>query len=267
MCSPTTTAAGQPSEASQKALESAAAKGSLPAQYALGAAAEAEGNFVLAAAWYRRAAELGYAGAEFKYAEMLENGKGVFPDRPQAVEWYRRAATKGFAPAVARLGALSGGYSSASPDLGGAASPVGAGGSGGALPGGVMLGAERPRTLPTPSARPPAPVVQASPGGARPAGWKGTILIGLPVLSAIVSVFVGWRVIRPKLLKRSALAPSGRPAAAASGEDREGMLSFAIDLLWMVMPWVFWSLLVAGVFYMVLNALLERILANLSGAG
>src|ERR1700721_2648689 len=64
-------------EASRKALESAAANGSPPAQYALGAAAESDRHFAEAGAWYRQGAENGYAAAHYKRGQFLKNGEGV----------------------------------------------------------------------------------------------------------------------------------------------------------------------------------------------
>ncbi len=96
--------AAQQSDASRKALEAAAAKGSAAAQYALGAGAEADGQFGSAAAWYAQAAERGYAAAQFRLGQLLEDGQGVEIDKAKALEWYRKAAAQGFAPAVARVG-------------------------------------------------------------------------------------------------------------------------------------------------------------------
>src|SRR5439155_3098030 len=89
--------------AARKALESAAAKGSAPAQYALGAAAEAAGDFEVAAKWFRQSADSGYAGAQFKLAQLLEKGQGVERDVDAAVDLYRKAAAQGVAAAISRL--------------------------------------------------------------------------------------------------------------------------------------------------------------------
>lgn len=96
----------QQSAASRKALESAAAKGSAAAEYSLGAAAEADGDFARAVDWYRKSAEQNYAGAEFNLGALLESGKGVDADQTQAVEWYRKAAAQGLAAAMTRLETL-----------------------------------------------------------------------------------------------------------------------------------------------------------------
>src|SRR4051812_4635251 len=110
------TDAGQGSKESNRkareALESAAAKGSSPAQYALGVAAETEGNFPEAVTWYRRAANQGYALAQFKLGQLLEDGRGVGADATQPREWYRKAAAQGvtaksFAPSSSKAGSES----------------------------------------------------------------------------------------------------------------------------------------------------------------
>jgi len=62
----------------------------LPALLLLGAAA----------AWFRKAAEQGDAGAQFNLGNMYDQGKGVAQDYAQAVEWYRKAAKQGYADAA-----------------------------------------------------------------------------------------------------------------------------------------------------------------------
>ena len=57
----------------------------------------------VAADWYRRAAEQGYAPAQLAFALALDNGWGVLQDRPGAVKWYRLAALQGEEPAMWRL--------------------------------------------------------------------------------------------------------------------------------------------------------------------
>ena len=94
------------SDASRKALESAAAKGSLAAQYALGSIAESDGDLERALALYTAAAEAGYPGAQFKLAELLQSGRGVPRDVDKAKEWYRKAADQGLAQAVNKLNEL-----------------------------------------------------------------------------------------------------------------------------------------------------------------
>jgi TPR repeat protein len=50
---------------------------------------------VLAAAWYRSAAEQGDASAQNNLGAMYANGVGVERDDVQAVDWYGRAAEQG----------------------------------------------------------------------------------------------------------------------------------------------------------------------------
>src|SRR4051812_42572604 len=73
-CLQFTAFAEQSSTASEKALQSAAAKGSLPAAYALGAGAESAGDFEHAREWYEKAADGGYAPAQWKLGQLLESG-------------------------------------------------------------------------------------------------------------------------------------------------------------------------------------------------
>ena len=49
----------------------------------------------LAAGWFRRAAEQGFAPAQLAYANALDNGWGVQGDPAQAVPWYLLAAFQG----------------------------------------------------------------------------------------------------------------------------------------------------------------------------
>lgn len=48
-------------------------------------------DFQLAALWYRRAAEQGWALAQINLARLLENGEGVAENKPEAFYWYRLA--------------------------------------------------------------------------------------------------------------------------------------------------------------------------------
>ena len=88
---------------SVRVLREAASKGNPAAIYALGAAAEKDGDMASAVAWYRNAALAGYAGAQYNLARVLELGKGVPQDPIEAETWYRKAAEAKFAPAVERV--------------------------------------------------------------------------------------------------------------------------------------------------------------------
>lgn len=57
-----------------------------------------------AAAWYRKAADKGFAQAEHSLGVLYEFGNGVPEDYATAAQWYRKAAEQGFAPAQFSLG-------------------------------------------------------------------------------------------------------------------------------------------------------------------
>ena len=56
--------------------------------------------------WYRKAAELEYAGAMFNLGNIYANGEGVTQDFTEAVKWYRKAAELGNAGAMEDLGVM-----------------------------------------------------------------------------------------------------------------------------------------------------------------
>ncbi|WP_295388321.1 tetratricopeptide repeat protein, partial [Thiolapillus sp.] len=49
--------------------------------------------------WYRRAAEQGYALAQYNLGVIYNNGQGVQQDKKEAVKWFRKAAEQGYASA------------------------------------------------------------------------------------------------------------------------------------------------------------------------
>jgi len=59
-----------------------------------------------AVTWYRKAAEQGYASAQFSLGFMYANGEGVPKNASQAVTWYRKAAEQGDAKAQFNLGVM-----------------------------------------------------------------------------------------------------------------------------------------------------------------
>ena len=63
-----------------------------------------EQDFILAAAWFRMAAEKGFMDAQFHLGCCYECGRGTNRDAARAMEWYRRAAEQGHAEAMGRLG-------------------------------------------------------------------------------------------------------------------------------------------------------------------
>ena len=60
----------------------------------------------LAAGWFFRAAEQGYADAQFNLGLMYANGEGVEKDMAQAVELFKKAAEQGHVDAQNNLGAM-----------------------------------------------------------------------------------------------------------------------------------------------------------------
>jgi hypothetical protein len=60
----------------------------------------------VAAGWYRKAAEQGYADGQFNLGWCYENGRGVPRDLDEARRWYRKAAAQGHADARKRLAEL-----------------------------------------------------------------------------------------------------------------------------------------------------------------
>jgi TPR repeat protein len=54
--------------------------------------------------WYRKAADQGYAAAQWSLGLMYRKGEGVEQDIKEAVKWYRKAAEQGFASAQLSLG-------------------------------------------------------------------------------------------------------------------------------------------------------------------
>ncbi len=56
----------------------------------------------VAVKWFRKAAEQGYARAQFNLGWMYDNGRGVSKDESEAVKWYRKAAEQGHACAQFR---------------------------------------------------------------------------------------------------------------------------------------------------------------------
>lgn len=63
-------------------------------------------NPVLAAKWYRMAAEQGNCGAQYNLAVMYATGRGVPLDAAASAAWYRKAAEQGFSVAQYDLGML-----------------------------------------------------------------------------------------------------------------------------------------------------------------
>jgi predicted aspartyl protease len=85
----------------------AADQGYARAQYILGYKyAKGEGvpkDAVQAVQWIRKAADQGYAEAQYGMGVMYFKGEGVPKDAAQAVQWYRKAADQGHAEARRQL--------------------------------------------------------------------------------------------------------------------------------------------------------------------
>ena len=69
-------------------------------------AAWASGDFASAARLYLPLARAGNADAQFRLAEMTDEGEGVQEDERAALKWYQLAAGQGHADAQATLGAF-----------------------------------------------------------------------------------------------------------------------------------------------------------------
>ena len=86
-----------------------AIKGDKEAQYKIGwyyryGSHDVPENFVQAVYWYRKAAEQGYAEAQYELGYCYMGGNGVAEDETQAVSWYRKAAEQGHADAQLMMG-------------------------------------------------------------------------------------------------------------------------------------------------------------------
>jgi hypothetical protein len=62
------------------------------------------GNFGFSVKYYKRAANLGDAGAQNKLGEMYRKGLGVHKDEKKAVDWFTKAANQGNIDAQKNLG-------------------------------------------------------------------------------------------------------------------------------------------------------------------
>ena len=64
------------------------------------------GDFDLAAAWYKKAAQKGDISSQYNLGVMSEKGHGVSRDKSSAIDWYRRAARQGHSESQKRLAKL-----------------------------------------------------------------------------------------------------------------------------------------------------------------
>ena len=63
-------------------------------------------DYAAAAKWFRRAAERGYAPAQYNLGSLYEKGRGLSRDCAEAVKWYRQAAKQGNKSAIKNLARL-----------------------------------------------------------------------------------------------------------------------------------------------------------------
>jgi TPR repeat protein len=82
-----------------------AAAGDVVAQFSLGSTLYFGASDTREAIeWIRKAADQGYAPAEFHMGQVYDFGFGVASDDREALRWYRQAAERGFAAAQRMLG-------------------------------------------------------------------------------------------------------------------------------------------------------------------
>ena len=60
-------------------------------------------DYAEAVKWYRKAAEQGYADAQYNLGSCYYNGKGVPQNYAEAVKWYCKAVGQGHADAIELL--------------------------------------------------------------------------------------------------------------------------------------------------------------------
>lgn len=88
----------------------AANQGYARAQYNLGVMYDhgdgVEQDYAEAVSWFRKAADQGHARAQFNLGNMYSDGTGVDQDDAEAVKWYRKAADQGLAYAQFNLGLM-----------------------------------------------------------------------------------------------------------------------------------------------------------------
>lgn len=85
-------------------LATAAAPPAAAQTFAEAHAAYQRGDYATAYRGFRRLAEQGDAGAQFRLGIMYRYGEGVLRDQSRAASWYRRAAEKGYGLAQLQLG-------------------------------------------------------------------------------------------------------------------------------------------------------------------
>ncbi len=81
---------------SLKKLELSAAEGNEFAEYWLAVYFHSSHHYKQSANWYQKAAEQGYAKAEFNLGVAYYKGKGVPQDSVTALYWLKKAAAQGY---------------------------------------------------------------------------------------------------------------------------------------------------------------------------
>ena len=94
------------SAADMATLTRQAQNGDTEAQVDLAYEYYSQGNHAKAFEWNTKAANQGYAGAQYNLGLMYHKGHGVRQDYQKAVEWYTKAANQGIAEAQHNLGVM-----------------------------------------------------------------------------------------------------------------------------------------------------------------
>jgi len=81
-----------------------AEQGDVISQHFLGISYLGLKDYILAAKWFEKAAEQGYADAQMKLGLQLFTGQGIPEDKVKGIEWIRKAAEQGYARAQFHMG-------------------------------------------------------------------------------------------------------------------------------------------------------------------
>ncbi|MCL2179620.1 MAG: SEL1-like repeat protein [Treponema sp.] len=81
-----------------------AEKGDVISQHFLGISYLGLKDYGMAAKWFEKAAEQGYADAQMRLGLQLYNGQGVIEDKAKGIEWIKKAAEQGYARAQFHIG-------------------------------------------------------------------------------------------------------------------------------------------------------------------
>lgn len=99
---------GQPSTQQLTEMRKAAEQGFANAQYILGSCYDLGSgvpkDHAEAVKWFRKAADQGSADAQFSLGDCYYKGEGVLKDYAEAAKWFRKAAEQGDADAQNNLG-------------------------------------------------------------------------------------------------------------------------------------------------------------------